>query len=468
MDAGSRAERTIIESAPDCAPGTQRDVVARTLDLHGPHMAAPSTSPGIAHVDLDAFFASVEQLQNPALRGKPVVVGGRARRGVVAAASYEARQYGIRSAIPMARALALCPDAIVIAPRMDVYRHLSEQVMAILRSSGAPVEQVSVDEAYLDLSDAGRERAGGAAVVAAQLRRRIRRDVGLVASVGVGPNKLLAKLASEAAKPDGMLIVASDDVAEFLGPLRISDLPGVGPASTDKLARYGIRTVDDMTRMPLDAAIAALGVSAGRNVWDMAQGTDTRPVVTERNAKSISQEETFFDDIAVDGEAARHAVGDLAVRVAGLLTSRGVAGRTVTLKLRWADFRTQTRSRTLHDPTDQAATIAAVAAELLDGIGGAGDLRLLGVSVSGLTGLVQPGLFDPPAASPAPPPGPGGRTPGARTAGGPVTFPVGARVTHDVFGSGTVERSGPDAVVVRFADGRVRTLDLAYAPLHPT
>jgi DNA polymerase-4 len=340
---------------------------------------APATEPSILHVDLDAFYASVEQLADPSLRGRPVIVGGLGPRGVVAAASYEARRYGVNSAMPMARARRACPDGVFIAPRFDAYGDASHAVMAILRDVTPLVEPIALDEAFLDVMRARRLHGTGPEIAAA-LRRRISAETGLVASVGAATTKFVAKLASELAKPDGMLVVDPGTELAFLHPLEVSRLWGVGPATGRRLARLGVRTIGDLAALPEEALVHALGDAHGRHLHALAWNRDDRAVEPERAVKSVGHEETFPTDVT-DRETLVREVRRMAERVGQRLRDAGRVGRTVQLKLRYADFRTITRSRTLPEPTDLAAEIASVARELLDAVALGDGIRLLGVTV---------------------------------------------------------------------------------------
>ncbi|HEV2309989.1 MAG TPA: DNA polymerase IV [Acidimicrobiia bacterium] len=345
-------------------------------------MPAP---PAILHVDLDAFYASVEQRADPSLRGRPVIVGGLGPRGVVAAASYEARRYGVQSATPMGRARRACPDGVFLAPRFDAYREASAAVMAILRDVTPLVEAISLDEAFLDTTGATRRRGTGPEIAAA-LRARIRAETELTASVGVGTTKLIAKLASDLAKPDGMLVVEAGTELDFLAPLDVARLWGVGPATGRRLERLGVRTVGDLARIPRDALQRTLGQSSGAHLHALARNEDDRPVEPARTAKSIGHEETFPTDVtdraALEGDVDRYAE-----RVAARLREVGVVARTVVLKVRYGDFRTITRSRTMPEPTDLADELGAVGQELLRGVDLRDGLRLLGLSAQQLSAV---------------------------------------------------------------------------------
>ncbi len=337
----------------------------------------------ILHVDLDAFYASVEVLANPGLRGRPVLVGGTGPRGVVAAASYEARRFGVHSAMPMARARRLCPEAVVLAPRFDAYQAVSREVGEIFRSFTPRVEPIALDEAFLDVAGAARLFGTGPEIGEA-IRRRIRTETGLAASVGVATSKLVAKLASEEAKPDGMLVVEPGTELAFLHPLPAGRLWGVGPATLRRLARYGTETVGDLAALPEASLVEALGRAAGGQLHRLAWGRDDRPVEPDREAKSVGAEETFPRDLHDDERLASEVVR-LAERTGGRLRQHGLAGRTVTLKVRYSDFRTITRSATVPEPISATADIARLATDLLRRLEPAGGIRLLGTSVHNLT-----------------------------------------------------------------------------------
>jgi DNA polymerase-4 len=345
-------------------------------------------APTFLHVDLDAFYASVEQLLRPELRGTPVVVGGTGPRGVVSAASYEARAYGVRSAMPMAVARRRCPHATFLPPRFDEYERCSNAVMAILRDVTPIVEQLSIDEAFLDVGGAVR-RLGPPDEIARTVRRRVLADTGLRASVGAATTKFLAKLASEEAKPDGMLVIAAGTELDFLHPLPVTRLWGVGPATHRKLQRIGARTIGDVARMPEAALAASLGSARARHLHALAQNVDARPVETSRPTKSIGNEQTFAVDL-VDRDDLERELLRIADRVGERLRRAGLRARTITLKVRFADFRTITRARTLDHPTDVGAVVHRTTTELLAGIDATEGIRLLGISGSGLVGHDDP------------------------------------------------------------------------------
>ncbi|MEM1331642.1 MAG: DNA polymerase IV [Planctomycetota bacterium] len=349
----------------------------------------------ILHVDLDAFFASVEQLDDPALRGKPVLVGGSGPRGVVAAASYEAREFGCRSAMPTAVAKRLCPHAVVVRGRFERYRELSDQVFEILHTATPLVQPLSIDEGFLDVSGS-RRLLGEGRVIAEMLRERIKRETGLVASVGVAPNKFLAKLASDLDKPDGLVVIEPGTEREVLAPLPISRLPGVGPAAEKTLHRLGVRTIGDVAAMPESVLDDRLG-SIGASLYQRAMGRDDRPVVTDREAKSIGHEQTFGVNLE-DPDAVRAVLSEQVEAVARRLRKKGRAAKTVTVKIRYGDFETITRSGSLDERSDTTDAIWAAARSLFDTWAQSGfrSVRLIGVSVShlGEPGGEQAGLFE--------------------------------------------------------------------------
>ncbi len=349
--------------------------------------------PAILHLDLDAFFAAVEQLDDPSLRGRPVVVGGLGPRGVVAAASYEARRFGIFSATPMARARRACPDAVFLAPRFDAYAAKSQEVMAILRSVTPLVEPISLDEAFLDVRGAGR-RLGTGPEIAAALRAQIRSETGLTASVGVASTKMLAKIASDESKPDGLLVVPAGEELAFLHPLPVRRLWGVGPATQRRLDRFGVVTIGDLAALPESTLVRALGVAQGEHLHALAWNRDVRDVQPDRRVKSVGHEETFPTDVR-DRDVLRLEVRRLSDLVGERLRRAGRAGRTVQLKVRYHDFRTITRSKTLAEATDLSADLTRTAISLLDTVDLGDGVRLIGVSAQQLESAdaVQRSLF---------------------------------------------------------------------------
>jgi DNA polymerase-4 len=342
----------------------------------------PRQRPDILHLDLDAFYASVEQRDRPELVGRPVVVGGTGHRGVVAAASYEARRFGVHSAMPTARARRACPDGVFLAPRFEAYAEASRQVMAILRSVTPLVEPLSLDEAFLDVAGARREGTGPE--IGATLRARIRAEVRLTASVGAASTKLLAKLASDMAKPDGLLVVPPGTELAFLHPLPVSRLWGVGPATQARLAELGVETVGQLAALPESSVVSALGRAAGAHLYALAHNRDERVVEPDRPTKSVGHEETFATDRHDRAELERD-LARMAERVAARLRDSGLAARTVAIKVRFPDFRTITRSHTLGEPTDLAPDIGRRARELLRTVDLGAGVRLLGVAAQQLS-----------------------------------------------------------------------------------
>jgi DNA polymerase IV len=341
----------------------------------------------ILHVDMDAFFASVEIRRRPELRGRPVAVGGLTR-GVVAAASYEARRFGVRSAMSTARALRLCPNLIVLAPDRSAYSAASADVMAILRSVTPLVEPLSLDEAFLDVSGA-RRLLGRPAVLAASIRGQVAASLGLTCSVGVATTKFVAKLASARCKPDGLLVVPAAGVLEFLHPLPVTVLWGVGERTAVPLHRLGVRTVGDLADTPTDTLRRAVGIAAADHLAALAGGRDARQVRIREVEKSISSDRTFDVDLTSDTEVERELFR-LAGEVSGRLRSREFASRTVGIKVRYADFRTVTRVRTLAGWTDSTATVYRATVELYRGLRlDRPRIRLVGVKAENLRAAGQ-------------------------------------------------------------------------------
>jgi DNA polymerase IV len=337
----------------------------------------------IVHVDLDAFYASVEVQKDPTLAGKPVVVGGAGARGVVMSASYEARAFGIRSAMPAVRARRLCPDAVFVAPDFDSYRTHSNRFREILLAVTPLVEPIALDEAFLDVSGAIL-LFGDPVTIAERVRADVRDGLGITCSVGVGPNKLIAKLASEHAKPDGLVAVQSDAVQAFLEPLPARALWGVGEKTMGVLSRLGVKTVGDLGRLPHVVLGRLLGDQHAKDLQELARGGDVRAVVPYESPKSVSHEETFDRDLD-DAQDLLHEILALSQRVGARLREDGYRARTVTLKVRLANFTTLTRSRTTEPATDVASDIYHVAAELFRALPGARRrVRLLGVAATGL------------------------------------------------------------------------------------
>jgi len=331
---------------------------------------------------MDAFYASVEQRDEPKLRGRPVIVGGHAQRGVVLAASYEVRPFGVRSAMPMARALRLAPDAVVVPPRMRAYADASERVFDILHSVTPLVEALSLDEAFLDVTASSR-LFGTAAEIAALLRRRITEELALPSSAGIADVKFVAKIASDLAKPNGQLEVAPGTGAGFLAPLPISRLWGVGPKSEARLKLLGFRLIGDLARAEPAYLERKLGAASGRHLADLSRGIDPRSVVADREAKSIGAEETFNEDL-VGREALRPHLHAQALRVGRRLRRSGLRARGVHLKLKLADFTIVTRQLTFDAATDDGQTLYRAVSDLLDKNLPALPVRLTGVSAQGL------------------------------------------------------------------------------------
>ncbi|WP_432899064.1 DNA polymerase IV [Micromonospora matsumotoense] len=348
--------------------------------------ADDSASP-ILHVDMDAFFASVEVRHRPELRGRPVVVGGIGPRGVVSSASYEARRYGVRSAMPTARARALCPGAVYLPPDFARYRAASDAVMRIFRDVTPLVEPLSLDEAFLDVTGA-RRLFGAPAAIARRVRARVTAEQGLTCSVGVAPSKFVAKLGSTRAKPDGLLVVPAGRVLEFLHPLPVDALWGVGERSAETLRRLGLRTIGDLAEAPAGMLRKALGVASATHLHELARGRDPRPVSPDQVEKSIGAEVTFDVDV-VDPQQIRRALLALSEKVGSRLRGAGQVGRTISLKVRLSDFRTVNRSRTLGVATDVAREIFDTSWGLWTVLDPGEPVRLVGVRVEGLAGTVE-------------------------------------------------------------------------------
>jgi DNA polymerase-4 len=337
----------------------------------------------ILHVDMDAFFASVEVRRRPELRGRPVVVGGVGPRGVVSSASYEARRHGVRSAMPTARARALCPHAVYLPPDFTAYSSASAAVMRIFADVTPLVEPLSLDEAFLDVAGAQR-LLGRPAAIAAAIRRRVAEEQRLTCSVGVAATKFVAKLGSTRAKPDDMIVVPAARSLDFLHPLPVDALWGVGERAAETLHRLGLGTVGDLAAAPLGMLRAALGDAAATHLHELAWGRDPRPVVAEQVEKSVGAELTYDTDVA-DPAVIRRSLLALADKVGVRLRRGGHVGRTVVIKVRMADFRTVNRSRTMPAATDVAREIFATAWSLFEALGGVGPVRLVGVRVEGLS-----------------------------------------------------------------------------------
>ncbi|MFG2149615.1 DNA polymerase IV [Streptomyces sp. NPDC048696] len=439
-------------------------------------------APTILHLDMDAFFAAAEQASKPSLRGKPVIVGGLGPRGVVATASYEARRFGARSAMPMAQARRLCPNGAYLVPRFGFYRSISEQVMELLGRLSPLVEPLSLDEAFVDLEAGGVAwDASSAREAGERLRADIRAVTGLTGSVGLAGSKMLAKIASEEAKPDGLVLIEPGTERELLAPMPVRTLPGVGPATGEHLRRAGMTTVADLAEAGEDELVRLLGKAHGASLHRMALGLDDRPVVAERDTKSVSVEDTFDVDLH-DRVRVMNEVGRLADRCVQRLRASGHSGRTIVLKVRRYDFSTLTRSETLRGPTDDPAVVREAAGRLLDSVDTTGGVRLLGVGVSGLADYTQEDLFAQAAGERS-----GQEEPAVvDEADAAVTeaaepedpaerrWAAGHDVRHAEFGPGWVQGSGVGRVTVRFetpsstAPGRVRTFMVDDPALEPS
>jgi DNA polymerase-4 len=337
----------------------------------------------VLHVDMDAFYPSVSLLQRPELKGTPVIVGGGGNRGVVLSATYEARAFGVHSAMPMTRARRLCPQATIIEPDYDTYTQVSAGVMEIFRSITPIVEPLALDEAFLDVTGAIRG-TGSPSYIGELIRARVHDEQGITCSVGVASTKFVAKLASTRAKPDGLLVVPRDQVVEFLHPLPVGALWGVGEKTEEQLVRLGLRTVGDLAQIPVTTLERAIGVSAGRHLAALAWGRDARGVVPHEPDKSVGAEETFSTDVD-DPAVVRRELLRLSQRVGARLRAQGYRGRTVSIKIRFADFTTITRSRTVRDATDVSQEVYSVALSLYEALRlDRARLRLVGVRVEGL------------------------------------------------------------------------------------
>ena len=351
----------------------------------------------VLHVDMDAFYASASLIDRPELRGLPVIIGGGAR-SVVLSATYEARRYGVTAAMPMSRARRLCPQGVVVAPDFARYAQISDAVMATFRSVTDLVEPMSLDEAFLDVAGAVR-RLGAPTRIGQLLRDTIADEQGITCSVGVASTKFVAKLASGLAKPDGMIVVPVTEVLGFLHQLPVGALWGVGERTEETLERLGLRTVADLAHVPVETLRAALGDATGTHLHHLAWGRDERPVVRAQREKSIGSDETFGQDVD-DPVVIHRELLRLSDRVAARVRAAGLVGRTVTLKVRFSDFTTITRSRTLRDPTDVSRDVYATARSLFDGLGlQRARLRLVGVRMEGLLEAagapIQPTLDEP-------------------------------------------------------------------------
>jgi len=338
---------------------------------------ADDSGTGILHVDMDAFYAAVEVLDDPSLAGKPIIIGAPESRSVVSSASYEARRYGVRSAMPVGQALRLCPQAIVVLPHFERYREVSAQVMEIFRSITPLVEPLSIDEAFLDVRGA-RRLWGSPGAIARLIRRRVRDEVGITCSVGVAATKHVAKMASTLSKPDGLLVVTAADTLDFLAPRSVRAMWGVGPKAAEALEGRGIRTIGDIRRTPVPVLARAVGQATAQRIAELSRGIDPRAVHTDRIEKSIGHEETFAEDVA-DPEFLRAELLRLADRVAVRLRRAGWEAGAVAIKVRFADFSTITRSQALPEPSDVGQRLGEAARELFAGVDRRLPIRLIGV-----------------------------------------------------------------------------------------
>jgi DNA polymerase-4 len=437
-------------------------------------MRAVRREASVLHLDLDAFFASVEQRDKPSLRGKPVVVGGLGQRGVVATASYEARLFGVRSAMPTHEARRRCPQAAFLVGRFGAYHAASRQVMGVLRGLSPLVEPLSMDEAFVDLRAATTAidfSRSGLEMLIKQLKDDVRGATdGLTASVGVATSKFIAKVATELAKPDGWSIIEAGEELELLRPMQIGVIPGVGPVTQQKLHRIGIHTVADLQLGEFDELAQVIGKTHAQAVIDLAYARDDRPVEPDRETKSISVEDTFETDLVSRPELSAILVRD-AGQVAARLRAANLFAHTVTIKVRLHDFSTLTRSRTLLNATENAQVIGSVATSLLSGVEVSGGVRLLGVGVSGLTDVLQEDLFTSDSSAVQPREEAVEEQPKPDDQPVRHSWPPGIDVNHDQHGHGWVWGSGLGRVTIRFETkdtppGPVRTFAVDDPALH--
>lgn len=424
----------------------------------------------VLHLDLDAFFAAVEQRDKPSLRGKPVVVGGTGGRGVVATASYEARKYGVRSAMSTREARSRCPHAAFLSGRFPAYRDASAIVMGLLRAASPLVEPLSLDEAFVDLEAAPALDSWDVDTVTAfaqDLRAQVAaRTGGLTASVGIGTSKFIAKVASDLDKPDGLVVVPPGTEQDLLRPMSVTVIPGVGPATSERLRRVGILTVADLEAVSLEELVSLVGNAHGHGLYALARADDDRRVEAERETKSVSSEGTYDTDLT-DRSLMEHLLTRQAAEVAARLRKHGLSGRTVSIKVRMHDFTTLSRSTTLPSPTDSGATVARLARGLLKDLDTSGGVRLLGVGVSGLADWIQEDLFGETEEEEPELPEPEV----TRSRDRPGWAP-GMDVVHDELGRGWVWGSGRGVVTVRFETaetpaGPVRSFPVDDPALRP-
>ncbi len=437
------------------------------------------SEPTILHVDLDAFFAAVEQRDKPSLRGKPVVVGGVGGRGVVATASYEARTFGVHSAMPTAEARRRCPNAAFLSGRFHAYRDTSRAVMRLLREISPVIEPLSLDEAFVDLEAADLPDRSMASVSALgrELKERVHEVTGgLTGSVGIASSKLIAKIASDLDKPDGLVVVAPGMEQDLLRPMQVTVIPGVGPATAERLRRVGVHTVEELEQITEDELVRLLGRAHGSGLFALARAQDDRSVEPERETKSISVEDTYDTD-HVDPRLLVALLERQAAKVTERLRKARMSGRTVSIKVRLHDFSTLSRSATLSEPSDDSRQIARVARTLLGELDTSSGVRLLGVGVSGLADWIQEDLFadeseeevdaDPESAR--------ATEAAVEAASRHRGWTPGMDVVHEGHGRGWVWGSGRGVVTVRFetaetGPGRVLSFgvtDPALSPFRP-
>ncbi|MFF1615258.1 DNA polymerase IV [Amycolatopsis sp. NPDC058278] len=401
----------------------------------------------VIHLDLDAFYASAEQLTRPTLAGRPVLVGGTGPRGVVAGASYESRVFGIRSAMPMSQARRLLPaNGVIVPPRFRVYERLSQEVFAVVTEVAPVLEKISLDEAFAEPPSLVGASFDEVTAFCAALRARIRSETGLVASIGAGNGKQIAKIASDEAKPDGLLVVPQGTEREFLAPLPVRALWGIGPVAEGKLRFIGVQTLGQLAALSEQDAVATLGGVVGRDLRRLATGADDRPVAGRAETKQVSAETTFDTDIK-DLPTLRAEVRRIAVGAHRRLLKAGRVARTVVIKLRHTDMHTVTRSETISAPTDDLAELAATAERLLIDPAEFGGIRLAGVAYSGLSVPHQDALFT--LAAPSVPSTVVSTAP-APVAASPSEWRQGDDVVHEEFGTGWVQGAGHGRVTVRF------------------
>ena len=433
------------------------------------------SEPTILHVDLDAFFASVEQRDKPSLRGKPVVVGGVGGRGVVATASYEARTFGVHSAMTTAEARRRCPNAAFLSGRFHAYRDTSRAVMELLRSVSPLVEPLSLDEAFVDLeaADLPDHSVASVSALGRELKTRVREVTGGISgSVGIGTSKLIAKIASDLDKPDGLVVVAPGMEQDLLRPMQVTVIPGVGPVTAERLRRVGVHTVEELERLTEDELVRLLGRAHGSGLHALARAQDARTVEPEREAKSISVEDTYDTD-HVDKRLLEGLLDRQSTKVTERLRKARMSARTVSIKVRLHDFSTLSRSATLTEPSDDGRQIARLARRMLGELDTSGGVRLLGVGVSGVADWIQDDLF---GDEDDDEPTPDEVTEAAVAAASRRrVWAPGMDVVHREHGPGWVWGSGRGVVTVRFetaetGPGRVLTFQVTdpdLAPLRP-